>query len=268
MSHRPFEYTEFSYKGAKYRIGSTFPEIVKDEIVKLRTQLEAYIDVYPEFKESLVPIKPGPSAPPIALQMHRAAELARVGPLAAVAGAIAEHSARAVLREIRFRPEKAVESRVIVENGGDIFIVAAPEDLRKEARAESPAVANLIVVSLFAGESAVSHHLAFRVSPDRIPLAICSSSSVMGHSKSFGRADLVTVVGREGALADAAATALCNQVRSARDIDLVLERGMEIPGVDGVLVAIGDRVGLIGDLPELIRRTDSCAETKITRSLS
>ncbi len=250
MSRRLFEYSDFSHKGAKYRIGAVHPEIVQDEIIRLRLQLEAYIDVYPDFRDSLVPIEPVSAAPPIALEMHRAAELARVGPLAAVAGAIAEYSARAGVRVAAPAAKNAGERNVIVENGGDIFIISSRET----------------VVSLFAGVTPVSQHLAFRVPSSRCHLAVCSSSSVMGHSRSFGNADLVTVVAGQGALADAVATALCNQVRSIEDIDRILEKGAEIAGVEGILIAIGDRVGMIGNLPELVRQDDPEAEAKITKS--
>lgn len=246
MSRRSFAYSEFTHKGAKYRIGAVHPEIVQDEIVRLRLQLETYIDVYPDFKNSFIPVEPIAGAPPIALEMHRAAQLTGVGPLAAVAGAIAERAARAAVRAAR----RETERDVIVENGGDIFIISDRE----------------VVVSLYAGDTPLSQHLAFKIPPGDTPLAVCSSSATMGHSKSFGRADLVTVVAAHGALADAAATALCNKVRWSGDIDTVLESGIEIPGLKGILIVYGERVGMIGEIPELVRQRDPEAAAKITRS--
>ena len=242
MSRRCFGYTDFSHKGAKYRIGSACPEIVKDEIVSLRLQLEAYIDIFPDFKDSLIPIKPAANAPEIARRMHQAAELTGVGPLAAVAGAIAEFSAQAAAA--------AGERNVIVENGGDVFVIT--EKTR--------------VISLFAGAASLSWQLAFEIPPKRSPLAVCSSSATMGHSRSFGKADLVTVVAEDGALADAAATALCNRVKTVEHIDQVLNDGIEIHGIQGILIVLGDRVGMIGDLPELVRHHDSEAPGKISRN--
>jgi ApbE superfamily uncharacterized protein (UPF0280 family) len=241
VSSRSFHYTDFGHKGAKYRIGAIRPQPVMDEIVSLRSRLEAYIDLFPDFMDSLVPVEPAPGAPEIALRMHRAAALTGVGPLAAVAGAIAEFAARAAVA--------AGEDEVIVENGGDVFIVSN----------------RVRVVSLFAGVTALSQRLAFQLPPERCPVAVCSSSATMGHSMSFGKADLVTVVAADGALADAAATALCNRVQQSAHIDPALETGIEIPGVEGVLIVLGDRVGLIGDLPELVRNQDPQAPSKITR---
>ena len=98
------------------------------------------------------------------------------------------------------------------------------------------------------------------------PLAMCSSSGVMGHSRSFGKADLVTVAAKKASLADAAATALCNRIQSADDIQEVLEEAQRITGLEGVLIAVEDKVGMVGDLPEVVRQGDSGADGKITRS--
>jgi hypothetical protein len=87
----------------------------------------------------------------------------------------------------------------------------------------------------------------------------------MGPSRSFGRADLVTVVSKDAALADAAATALCNRVREVDTIDSALNRGMEIEGVEAVLIVLGEHIGVIGELPELVRNRDPRALGKISR---
>ncbi|MBT7631992.1 MAG: UPF0280 family protein, partial [Desulfobacula sp.] len=54
-----------------------------------RNWIESYIKLYPEFASSLIPLSdPGP-VPKIIRDMIEAAKLADVGPMAAVAGAIA-----------------------------------------------------------------------------------------------------------------------------------------------------------------------------------
>ena len=211
-------------------------------IAALRDQLEAYIALYPAFRDSLVPIEPLPMAPPIALDMHRAAEATGVGPLAAVAGAMAEHAAMWAVGE--------GHRDVIVENGGDVFLHSV----------------HAAYVSLYAGTSSLAHRVAFLVPEDRMPLAICSSSGVMGHSRSFGAADLVSVVAKSAAVADAAATAICNRVKTAGDIEPTLAVAMDLVGVDGVLIVVDGKIGMIGDLPELVRQDDSAADRKITKS--
>jgi ApbE superfamily uncharacterized protein (UPF0280 family) len=159
--------------------------------------------------------------------MAAAADVVGVGPMAAVAGAMAQMAAEAGLA--------AGAAEAIVDNGGDIFMV-----LRRPA-----------VVRLFAGAGAVGDRLAFLVRPEDTPLSICSSSGTMGRSMSLGLCDLATVTARDAALADAAATFAGNQVKSAGDIQPALRRIAAIGGVLGVLLVKGDKVGMIGRLPEL-----------------
>jgi hypothetical protein len=51
-----------------------------------------------------------------------------------------------------------------------------------------------------------------------------------------------------GALADAAATSIGNRVQSKTDIQEALDFGKRVEGVTGIVVIIGDAVGLWGDL--------------------
>ena len=154
---------------------------------------------------------------------------------------IAERAARAALAH--------GAREAIVENGGDIF-AASPQPL---------------LIALHAGPGSPLNGLAFRLDPDDMPRAVCSSSSRMGHSLSLGHSDLATVVAANAALADAAATRLCNMVCKEDDIDPALAYITQVPGIDGALVACGKRVGLLGSLPELVRHADADAPRKITR---
>ena len=139
----------------------------------------------------------------------------------------------------------------IVENGGDVFAVAPRE----------------VVLAVHAGAgSALGDQLALAVPAERMPLAVCSSSSVLGHSRSFGACDLATVVSSSAALADAAATRACNEVKSVADIEPTLELIAAIPGVDGVLLLKAGHVGMKGELPALVRNRDPQTVNKITRS--
>ena len=130
--------------------------------------------------------------------MAAASQSTGVGPMAAVAGAMAQAAVSAALR--------AGDRDVLVENGGDIYLAAENE----------------IVVGLLAGENAVSRKLALRIEPAMMPLAICSSSSHMGHSLSLGHCELACVLSQDAALADAAATWACNSVKTSRDIQPTL----------------------------------------------
>jgi ApbE superfamily uncharacterized protein (UPF0280 family) len=196
--------------------------LAEEAIYLARGPLEGYIASHPEFLRSLVPLPDDPLAPSIVREMLAAAQACMVGPMAAVAGAIAEGVGRMLLRESR---------EVVVENGGDCFIqVASPLEM-----------------GIFAGSSVLSGKLALRLGCEK-PLGVCTSSGTVGHSLSFGRADAVTVIAPSAAVADAAATRLGNEVKGRADIDRVLAAAQEIEGVLGVVIIVGDAMGAWGDV--------------------
>jgi len=228
-------YETFLHHGARYRIRCPLMERVCAEIVHQRSLLEAYIARHAEFHDAFLPIEPLPDAPPIACRMAAAAaQVGEVGPMAAVAGAMAEFAGRAAL-------DDGADS-VIIENGGDLFMKTR----------------ETTTVGLYSGESGIRDRLAFRVAPAQTPLAICSSSR-MGHSTSLGNCDLATVVASDTALADAAATHAANCVRVAADIAPALEAVMTLDGVTGVLIAQGEQLGMAGTLPDLVRTRQESA---------
>lgn len=218
-------YQKYFYKQATFRICSTRIDLIIREIKIQRRLLEEYIERHPEFGSALSPLDLLPRAPDMAVRMHSASVLTGVGPMAAVAGAAAQAAAEAATTA------GAVEA--IVENGGDIFLCSGEK----------------VVVGLYTGNNDLSEKLAFEVQPEEMPVAVCSSSSRMGHSFSFGSCDLATVVSGDGALADAAATLACNLVHKPEDIPEVLERVSSIRGILGLVIVKGEKVGLAGKLP-------------------
>lgn len=196
----------------------------RDAVLGCRLRLESYIRHHPRFLGSLEPLDDDPLAPAIVRNMLKAGQLTGVGPMAAVAGAIAEQVVE------RLRP---FSSETIVENGGDCFI-----DVRQP-----------LTVGIFCGESSpFKDHLALHLAPERFPLAICTSSGTIGHSLSLGRADAVTVLARDAALADAAATAIGNLVKTPADLEQAVEFGRQIPGLDGILLVIGEQLTAWGNI--------------------
>jgi len=222
-------YRTFTHHEAVLRICCDQFDVVAAEIVRQRRILEEYIIRHPQFKSALAPIDLQADAPEVARRMARAAQRAGVGPMAAVAGAMAQLAAEAALA--------AGAAEAIVDNGGDIYL-----------KAVAP-----VVVALGTGTAKLADRLAFSVQPQETPLAICSSSGKMGHSMSFGQCDLATIVAKDAALADAAATAAGNLVQTVQDIDAALERISRIEGVAGVLLVKDDRLGLAGHLPRLMK---------------
>lgn len=189
-----------------------------------RGRIETWAKKRPEFLTSLKPLPDAPLALSPVREMLEAGRRAGVGPMAAVAGAIAGF--------VGLGLEPGSPGGVIVENGGDIFLSAKTQ----------------IKVGLFTGVSAMSMRLGLVIDPDMTPVGVCTSSGTIGHSLSLGRADAATVVAGSAALADAAATGLGNRVRRPEDIEPALEWAVSLKGVRGAAVVLGDKVGLLGDL--------------------
>jgi ApbE superfamily uncharacterized protein (UPF0280 family) len=195
----------------------------RESVLKHRQQIEAYIEVNPEFQRSLIPLKVDPYAPEIVREMIRTCRLAQVGPMAAVAGAMAESVSKDLLK---------LSEEVVVENGGDIYLATSRER----------------TIGIFAGDSPLSLKIGIVIGPEDSPLGVCTSSGTVGPSISFGKADAVCILSKSAALADAAATAVGNIVREKNDIELGLERGKEIEGVLGMLIIVGEKMGVWGNV--------------------
>ncbi|MGD9949920.1 MAG: UPF0280 family protein [Desulfobulbus sp.] len=236
-------YRSFSWKDTNLRVACVDFDLVTRAVVDHRRRLERYIGRQPEFQTSLVPVVLLEDAPEAARRMAVAAEKTGLGPMAAVAGTLAQLGVEAAMA--------AGLPEAIVENGGDIYIHA------NEA----------VTIGLYAGDNAIAGRLAFRLQPQRLPLALCSSSSKMGHSLSLGRCDLATVIAKEAALADAAVTLVCNLIKSERDLTPVLNDVGRIDGIEGIFAVHSGKVGMWGDLPDLVRNEDADARRKITRDL-
>ena len=189
----------------------------------LYCELNDYLLIDPGFLHSLLPYVPRPDAPPIAGLMAQAAANAGVGPMAAVAGAFAQEIARQLEKQFSL-------TDIIVENGGDIY-------LRSSITRR---------ISIYAGNSILSNRLALEINPADSPLGICTSSGTVGPSLSFGNADAVTVLARDAATADAYATAIGNLVKTPADIEPALDFGATQPEIAGVVIIIGDQVGVRG----------------------
>ena len=205
------------------RAASNLQRKTRRLVLKYRTQLERYIEQNPDFQTSLKPLSVSEQAPRIIKEMIEAGQKANVGPMAAVAGAIAEFVGTELLE---FSPE------IIVENGGDIFLK----------------VNNKKVVGIYAGESPLSGKIGLEISPQETPLGVCTSSGTVGHSLSFGRADAVVIIARSATLADAAATAIGNVVQKPADINTAIERGRSISGLKGIVIIIGGDIGVWGSV--------------------
>ncbi len=198
-------------------------KLVRESILTHREAIEAYILENRDFLEAMHPLPLPAVAPPIVRQMIKAGQLAGVGPMAAVAGAVAEFVGRDALKNT---------DEVIIENGGDIFMRIPDE----------------VTVGVYAGLSELSGRIGIRLPAASEPVSLCTSSGTVGHSTSFGNADAVCVLSDSGALADASATAVGNRVKTDKDIPGAIEFGQSIPGVKGIMIIIGSEIGLWGGI--------------------
>jgi ApbE superfamily uncharacterized protein (UPF0280 family) len=195
-----------------------FSAEVRAIVIQERQQLEAYIAGHPGFLTTLAPWPADRFAPLVVREMIEAAAAAGVGPMAAVAGALAARVGRQLA---------PLSPEIIVENGGDIF--------------QHPAT-----VALFAGQSPLSYRVGLNLDPSLSPLGVCTSSASVGHSLSFGRADAACVLAESCALADAAATALGNRVQGPDTIAPALEWAAALPDILGAVVIVGEKLGAWG----------------------
>lgn len=196
--------------------------LVRELVIRCRGYLESYISDHPGFLSAMRPVPVSGPVPGIIRDMADAAYAAGVGPMAAVAGAVAEYVGMALLE---------VSAEVMIENGGDIFV-----------KLDNP-----FTLAIDAGKSPFSYKIGLQLDASSHPLGVCTSSGTIGHSFSYGQADAVCVVSDSCALADAAATAICNQVSAAADIDRAIAAGRRIEDVSAIVVIVGDRIGVWGD---------------------
>lgn len=218
---------KFRYKETDATIlteSDEFYKIAVEAILEARSEIERYVALNPYFLISYEPIECYGSK--VIDEMCRAAKIAKVGPMASVAGTIAGYAVEKMV-------EKGAELAV-VENGGDIAMHSNVE----------------IVVGIY------PTNLAFIVEPKEI-YSICTSSGKIGHAVSFGYADAACVLGENAALCDALATALGNGVKEdfkKEDLKKYVENFYEEfrDHVDAVLVVKDEIVAYAGYIPELV----------------
>ncbi|HEX73682.1 MAG TPA: UPF0280 family protein [Dehalococcoidia bacterium] len=192
-------------------------------VSKYRDILERYIERHPTFLTSLEPVSVGDDAPNIVKLMAEATARVGIGPMASVAGAIAESVG---IELSAFSPE------IIVENGGDIYLKSLRDRL----------------IGIYAGESPLTGKIGLEINGEDTPLGICTSSGTVGHSLSYGKADAVIVVSKSAIVADAAATAIGNLIVQSNDIPSGIEFAQGINGLLGVIIIRDDNIGLWGEV--------------------
>jgi ApbE superfamily uncharacterized protein (UPF0280 family) len=208
-------------------------EVAIDTIKYHRHQLETYITAHPQILHALHPLVLEGPIPRIINKMSCVTQPLGIGPMAAVAGVLADFAVESMLRD-----EVTVAA---VENGGEIFVHSTQTPFN---------------IGLFAGKAPISAQIGFQILPSDCPIGVGTSSGTVGHAFSFGEADAATVFAKNAAIADAAATAVCNTVRG-QDIQQSVETGIHfattLPFIQGAVIVRGDYVGSTGIIPKLLK---------------
>ncbi|MEM3754505.1 MAG: UPF0280 family protein [Candidatus Bathyarchaeia archaeon] len=199
-------------------------------IINNRSELENYLKINPSYKYALDPIEVSESSPKIVKLAAKAARMAGVGPMAAIAGALADLALEAMLKNGSLIS--------LVENGGEI-------------------AANSIIplnIAIYAGNSPLSGKLGFYVSLEDFPIGIATSSATVSNAINFGEADAAIAIADTASLADAAAKKICNSVKG--DIKESIKNGLEVAKslkfIRGAVVIRESYIGVVGNPPKFI----------------
>ncbi|MGC9367622.1 MAG: UPF0280 family protein [bacterium] len=200
-----------------------YPDLIYRKLVKLRHLFETHVAKYPDFKSSLTPIIPPADAEPMITHLYQLSEKVGVGPLAGIAGCFAQQIGEFIIKKLGGK-------QLIVENGGDIYINGKQTSQ----------------VLIFSQKSKLTHTFSIEITPDITPCGVCTSSGKYGHSKNLGKADSVTVICGDAVMADLLATALSNEIKSARDIEKVLEWSEKIDEIIFIAIIFNQHIGFRG----------------------
>ena len=192
-------------------------------LVDLRRAMDAYLLMDPQYKAALQPYDAGLEAPDILKEMSRVSHKTGIGPMSAVAGAVA-------LKVAEILKSKYGVKEVIVENGGDIYADATAD----------------MDIAVFAGQSPLSEKVGLHIPASAFPCGICTSSGTVGPSLSLGKADAMLIVCRDVLLADSYATAMANRIKTVNDLQPVIEQIQSIPDILAALAIKGDRLAVSG----------------------
>lgn len=196
---------------------------IEEEVIKQRAVIKNYIAGHPEFYTSLSPVQ-CKSGEEIIKLMCTAGEMTETGPMACVAGAIAEIAGKKNLPSA---------GEIFIENGGDIFAKMDKE----------------FIVGVYAGKSPFSCKIGLKIEGGKLPVGIATSSGTVGHSFSRGKADAVTVISKSAALSDGSATYFGNMmVKEQIEKELLENELKKFPFIEGLLAIKGREMFLWGEI--------------------
>jgi ApbE superfamily uncharacterized protein (UPF0280 family) len=198
-----------------------------EAIAAARHAIERQISGDPFFLTTFEPYDPRRATSDITRRMCEASELAGVGPMATVAGAVAQAALEAMMEDGC--------RHGWVDNGGDIALIL-----------DRPTT-----VEVFCGQD-LGEAFGLEVEPSDEATGICSSSGKLGHSISLGTADVSVAIARSAILADAFATAICNRVRTPEDLHTCFDPFAHLDEFTGGMAILDGDTALAGRVPRIV----------------
>ncbi|HET6498601.1 MAG TPA: hypothetical protein VFH17_06085, partial [Coriobacteriia bacterium] len=184
-------------------------------------EIESFVRTHPYFDTALNRVEVPAEASEIVRRMAEAGQVARVGPMAAAAGAVAEYVARGLAE---------LSPDVVVENAGALYLMGREER----------------TVRVWAGRGATSG-VGIRIPAGMQPVAVCASRGEVSAAPLDGPGAVIALA-RNGALADAVATALAHRVSEAEDVERAIEAARGTHGIFGVIAVVQGRLGAWGNV--------------------
>jgi len=198
-----------------------------EAIKRTRNEIERQIRRDDFFLTTLEPYEPDKEAGRVIERMCTASRAATVGPMATVAGTIAQEALEAMIAEGC--------AHGWVDNGGDVAIML-----------ENPATMEIF------SEPGSDSAAALDLEPTNGIIGICTSSGKLGHSISFGNSDAAVAIAKDALLADALATAIGNRVKDIDSLSNCFDDLKEVSGFIGGLAMIGGSVAMCGKMPRMV----------------
>ena len=191
-------------------------------LVKFYTAIETVIDKNPVFLKALSPVAlPGEYAPVIGQMLAKSRQF-KVGPMAAVAGAVCDYLGQKTGTRC---------SELIIENGGDTYIKSSQD----------------ITAQVFTANSKLTNNINLHIPHQITPCGLCCSSGKFGHSFSMGK-QILLCFSYHCHAADCCGYCYGNCISSPEHVERAIEKFKSQKGILGLLALKDKTIGIWGQV--------------------
>ncbi|MCL5072673.1 MAG: UPF0280 family protein [Actinobacteria bacterium] len=213
----------YKYKNTNIISNVDISSKIPNVLIDFYKVIEEFIKNNPVFAKTFNAFNTDIRFPEIVKKMCRGSVMFNVGPMASIAGAVCEYMAEELSKK---------NSYLAIENGGDIYIKSQ----------------NDVITGLFLKSKYFRDNLKMKIKKELLPCGIASSSGTLGHSLSLGKSDLIVVVCKSAILADSAATAAGNLIKTKEDIEKTLNYFTNFKEILAMVIIKDDKIGLYGNI--------------------